>query len=81
MSTEEIIEDHPDLGRDDLLAALEFGALASGIVGWCRSAPREVRHRRPVAGQGASDPRTSSPSTLSKITLRPLFGKLVHFIG
>lgn len=28
---EEIIEDHPDLERDDLLAALEFGALSSGI--------------------------------------------------
>ena len=26
---EEIIEDHPDLERDDLLAALEFGALVS----------------------------------------------------
>jgi uncharacterized protein (DUF433 family) len=25
-----IIEDHPDLERDDLLAALEFGALTSG---------------------------------------------------
>ena len=30
ISIEEIIEDHPDLERDDLLAALEFGALASG---------------------------------------------------
>lgn len=30
MSIEEIIGDHPDLERDDLLAALEFGALASG---------------------------------------------------
>jgi uncharacterized protein (DUF433 family) len=30
MSIEDIIEDHPDLERDDLLAALEFGALASG---------------------------------------------------
>ena len=30
MSIEEIIEDHPDLERDDLLAALEFGALVSG---------------------------------------------------
>ncbi len=29
-SIEEIIEDHPDLELDDLLAALEFGALASG---------------------------------------------------
>ena len=27
---EEIIEDHPDLEHDDLLAALEFGALAPG---------------------------------------------------
>jgi uncharacterized protein (DUF433 family) len=30
MTIEEIIEDHSDLERDDLLAALEFGALASG---------------------------------------------------
>jgi len=30
MSIEEIIEDYPDVERDDLLAALEFGALASG---------------------------------------------------
>ena len=30
MTIEEIIQDHPDLERDDLLAALQFGALASG---------------------------------------------------
>ena len=30
MTIEEILEDHPDLERDDLLAALEFGALTSG---------------------------------------------------
>jgi uncharacterized protein (DUF433 family) len=30
MSIEEIIEDHPDRERDDLLAALEFEALVSG---------------------------------------------------
>ena len=30
MTIEEIVEDHPDLQRDDLLAALEFGALVSG---------------------------------------------------
>jgi uncharacterized protein (DUF433 family) len=30
MIIEEIIEDHPDLERDHLLFALEFGALASG---------------------------------------------------
>lgn len=30
MSIEEVLADHPDLERDDLLAALEFGALASG---------------------------------------------------
>jgi uncharacterized protein (DUF433 family) len=29
MTIEEIIHDHPDLERDDLLAALEFGALVS----------------------------------------------------
>lgn len=31
MTIEDIIEDHPDLERDDLLAALEFAALASGM--------------------------------------------------
>ena len=30
MSIEEIIEDHPDLEPDDLLAAIEFGALTLG---------------------------------------------------
>ncbi len=30
MTIEEIIEDHPDLERDDLLAALEYGALVLG---------------------------------------------------
>jgi uncharacterized protein (DUF433 family) len=30
MTIDEIIEDHPDLERDDLLAALEFGAITSG---------------------------------------------------
>jgi uncharacterized protein (DUF433 family) len=30
MSIEEVIGDYPDLERDDLLAALEFGALTSG---------------------------------------------------
>jgi uncharacterized protein (DUF433 family) len=30
MTTEEIIGDFPDLERDDLLAALEFGELVSG---------------------------------------------------
>ena len=27
---EEVLADYPDLGRDDILAALEFGALAAG---------------------------------------------------
>ncbi|MGH9158244.1 MAG: DUF433 domain-containing protein [Acidimicrobiales bacterium] len=31
MTIEEIVEDHPDLERDDLLAALEFAALATGM--------------------------------------------------
>ncbi|MEU6641750.1 DUF433 domain-containing protein [Saccharomonospora sp. NPDC046836] len=30
MNIDEIIEDYPDLEHDDLLAALEFGALAAG---------------------------------------------------
>lgn len=30
MSFDEVLADYPDLERDDLLAALEFGALASG---------------------------------------------------
>jgi uncharacterized protein (DUF433 family) len=36
MTIQEIIEDFPDLARDDLLAALEFGALVSGRRRWCR---------------------------------------------
>ena len=31
MTIEEVLEDHSDLERDDLLAALEFGAPASGM--------------------------------------------------
>jgi uncharacterized protein (DUF433 family) len=30
MSIEELLADYPDLERDDVLAALEFGALAAG---------------------------------------------------
>lgn len=30
MSIDDVLADYPDLERDDLLAALEFGALASG---------------------------------------------------
>jgi uncharacterized protein (DUF433 family) len=30
MTIDEVLEDYPDLERDDLLAALEFGALTSG---------------------------------------------------
>ncbi|MGH3776757.1 MAG: DUF433 domain-containing protein [Pseudonocardiaceae bacterium] len=30
MAIEEVLADYPDLEREDLLAALEFGALASG---------------------------------------------------
>ena len=33
MTIEEIIEDHPDRERNDLLAALELGALALGFGG------------------------------------------------
>ena len=31
MSNDEILADYPDLEHDDLLAALEYGALASGV--------------------------------------------------
>lgn len=31
MTVDEVLEDHSDLERDDLLAALEFGALAAGM--------------------------------------------------
>jgi uncharacterized protein (DUF433 family) len=31
MTIEDILHDHPDLEREDLLAALEFGALALGM--------------------------------------------------
>jgi uncharacterized protein (DUF433 family) len=30
MTIDEVLADYPDLDRDDLLAALEFGALAAG---------------------------------------------------
>jgi uncharacterized protein (DUF433 family) len=30
MTFDEVLADYPDLERDDLLAALEFGALTSG---------------------------------------------------
>ncbi|MGH3826417.1 MAG: DUF433 domain-containing protein [Pseudonocardiaceae bacterium] len=30
MTIEDVLADYPDLERDDLLAALEFGALATG---------------------------------------------------
>ena len=30
MTIEEVLADYPDLERDDILAALEFGALAAG---------------------------------------------------
>lgn len=30
MTIDEVLTDYPDLERDDVLAALEFGALASG---------------------------------------------------
>ena len=31
MSVDEVLDDYADLERDDVLAALEFGALASGL--------------------------------------------------
>lgn len=31
MTIDDIVGDHPDLERDDLLAALEFAALATGM--------------------------------------------------
>jgi uncharacterized protein (DUF433 family) len=31
MTTDEILDDYPDLERDDILAALEFGALTAGM--------------------------------------------------
>jgi uncharacterized protein (DUF433 family) len=31
MTIEEVLEDYPDLERDDLLAALEFGAKTAGM--------------------------------------------------
>lgn len=44
MTIEEIIDDHPDLERDDLLAALEFGALTSGSSATARlRSPRSTR--------------------------------------
>jgi len=31
MTTDEVLADYPDLERDDILAALEFGARAAGL--------------------------------------------------
>ena len=31
MTIEQIVDDYPDLKRDDLLAAIEYGALTSGM--------------------------------------------------
>lgn len=31
MNKDEILSDYPDLDADDLLAALEYGALAAGV--------------------------------------------------
>jgi uncharacterized protein (DUF433 family) len=31
MTTEELLDDYPDLEREDILASLEFGALAAGM--------------------------------------------------
>jgi uncharacterized protein (DUF433 family) len=31
MTTEELLDDYPDLEREDILAALEFGALVTGM--------------------------------------------------
>lgn len=36
MTVEEVLADYPDLERDDLLAALEYGAL---VAGRCRVVP------------------------------------------
>jgi uncharacterized protein (DUF433 family) len=42
MTLEEVLADYPDLEREDLLAALEFGALTAGGGGSTRPGPREV---------------------------------------
>jgi uncharacterized protein (DUF433 family) len=31
MSTDEVLADYPDIESDDILAALEYGALAAGV--------------------------------------------------
>jgi uncharacterized protein (DUF433 family) len=31
MSTDEVLTDYPDIESDDILAALEYGALAAGV--------------------------------------------------
>jgi uncharacterized protein (DUF433 family) len=49
MTIDEILVDYPDLERDDLLAALEFGALATGM--------------RRVVPLGAACSSSSTPSS------------------
>jgi uncharacterized protein (DUF433 family) len=42
MTLDEVLADYPDLARDDLLAALEFGALTAGGRRVDRPGPREA---------------------------------------
>ncbi len=53
MTIDEVLADYPDLERDDLLAALEFGALAAG-AGWSRSARREFLVDAPLPGSATN---------------------------
>jgi uncharacterized protein (DUF433 family) len=49
MTIDEVLADYPDLERDDLLAALEFGALTAGSRRIDPPGSREVPSRRIAA--------------------------------
>lgn len=63
MTIDEIIGDHPDLERDDLLAALEFGALASGERRVGSEVPDLVQQLLGEAGEQDSSKADASTST------------------
>lgn len=64
MNRDEILADYPDLGADDLLAALEYGALAAGVRG-AHSAPQSGMTKHPSVDHGrrrARAPAASEPA-------------------
>ncbi len=65
MTIDEVLDDYPDLERDDLLAALEFGALAAGGG---RYRQYVEKHVRPSVGRRSST--TWTPTSWTRCTPR-----------